>query len=198
MTASDAFAVKPTLVGQRVVLRPFRPDDVEAMGAVLADPDVLRLTGSVTTTAEIEAAVPELDDRTRRWYSSRAAQADRLDLAIVDRASGRCVGEVVLNELRPEQDACNLRILVGPEGRDRGLGSEAVRLVLDHAFATTDLHRISLDVQADNVRARRAYAGAGFRVEGLLRDEHTFDGVRSDTVLMAVLRTDREAAAAEG
>jgi len=198
VTASDAFAVKPTLVGQRVVLRPFRPDDVEAMGAVLADPDVLRLTGSVTTTAEIEAAVPELDDRTRRWYSSRAAQADRLDLAIVDRASGRCVGEVVLNELRPEQDACNLRILVGPEGRDRGLGSEAVRLVLDHAFATTDLHRISLDVQADNVRARRAYAGAGFRVEGLLRDEHTFDGVRSDTVLMAVLRTDREAAAAEG
>ena len=195
MTASDAFAVKPTLVGQRVVLRPFRPDDVEAMGAVLADPDVLRLTGSVTTTAEIEAAVPALDDRTRRWYSSRAAQADRLDLAIVDRASGRCVGEVVLNELRPEQDACNLRILVGPEGRDRGLGSEAVRLVLDHAFATTDLHRISLDVQADNVRARRAYAGAGFRVEGLLRDEHTFDGVRSDTVLMAVLRTDREAAA---
>jgi RimJ/RimL family protein N-acetyltransferase len=198
VTASDAFAVKPTLVGQRVVLRPFRPDDVEAMGAVLADPDVLRLTGSVTTTAEIEAAVPELDDRTRRWYSSRAAQADRLDLAIVDRASGRCVGEVVLNELRPEQDACNLRILVGPEGRDRGLGSEAVRLVLDHAFATTDLHRISLDVQADNVRARRAYAGAGFRVEGLLRDEHTFDGVRSDTVLMAVLRTDRESAAAEG
>lgn len=193
MTATAAFAVKPTLVGERVVLRPFRPDDIEAMGAVLADPEVLRLTGSVTTTAEIEAAVPQLDDRTRTWYSSRAAQADRLDLAIVDRASGRCVGEIVLNELRPEQDACNLRILVGPEGRGRRLGSEAVRLVIDHAFATTDLHRISLDVQADNVRARRAYAGAGFRVEGLLRDEHTFDGVRSDTVLMAVLRTDREA-----
>lgn len=195
MTATDAFAVKPTLVGDRVVLRPFRPDDVDAMGPVLADPEVLRLTGSATTTAQVEAADAELDERTRRWYASRAAQADRLDLAIVDRSSGRCVGEVVLNELRPEQDACNLRILVGPDGRGRGLGSEAVRLVVDHAFATTDLHRISLDVQADNVRARRAYAGAGFQVEGLLRDEHVFDGVRSDTVLMAVLRTDREAAA---
>lgn len=195
MTATDAFAVKPTLVGRSVVLRPFRPDDIDAMGPVLADPDVLRLTGSVTTTAEVAQADPELDDRTRQWYSSRAAQADRLDLAIIDRASGRCVGEVVLNELRPEQDACNLRILVGPEGRGRGLGTEAVRLVLDHAFATTDLHRISLDVQADNVRARRSYASAGFAVEGLLRDEHVFDGVRSDTVLMAVLRTDREVAA---
>ncbi len=46
MTATDAFAGKPTLVGDRVVLRPFRPDDVDAMGSVLADPEVLRLTGS--------------------------------------------------------------------------------------------------------------------------------------------------------
>lgn len=146
MTSPDAFAAKPTLVGERVLLRPFRPDDVAALGPILADPDVLRLTGSVATTEQVEAASPELDERTRAWYASRSAQADRLDLAIVDRASGQCVGEVVLNELRAAEDACNLRILVGPQGRGRGLGTEAVRLVVDHAFTTTDLHRISLDV----------------------------------------------------
>ncbi|PWD52356.1 GNAT family N-acetyltransferase [Serinibacter arcticus] len=162
------------------------------MGPILADPEVLRLTGSVSTTAEVEAATPELDQRTRTWYATRNEQTDRLDLAVVDRATGRCVGEVVLNEYRPEDDACNFRILVGPDGRDRGLGTEAARLVINHAFATTTLNRISLDVQADNPRARRSYEKVGFVVEGVLREEITFDGVRGDNVIMAVLRSDWE------
>lgn len=36
--------------------------------------------------------------RFRDWYSTRNQQPDRLDLAVVDKASGQCVGEVVLNE----------------------------------------------------------------------------------------------------
>ena len=82
----------------------------------------------------------------------------------------------VLFELRPENDACNFRILIGPEGRGRGLGTEAAALVVEHAFATTDLHRISLDVQAGNPRARRSYEKVGFVVEGVLRQDTTFDG----------------------
>lgn len=187
------FEDKPTLRGERVLLRPFTAADADVMGVVLADPDVLRLTGSVSTSAEIAAATPEPDERTREWYATRATQADRLDLAIVDTGTGEVVGEMVLNDLEPDVDACNLRILVGPAGRGRGLGTEAVRLVLDHAFTTTDLHRISLDVQADNPRAIRAYEKAGFVVEGRLRDAVVFDGVRSDDVLMAILRPAWEA-----
>lgn len=190
MTDPRVFAVKPQLRGERVLLRPFTDEDIAAMGPILADPDVMRLTGSVATSAEIEAASPELDRRTSQWYSTRIDQADRLDLAIVDVESGRCVGEVVLNDLEPADDACNFRILVGPQGRGRGLGSEATRLVIDHAFLTTDLNRISLDVQADNPRARRSYEKVGFVVEGVLREAVTFDGVRGDNVLMAILRSD--------
>jgi len=184
------FARKPTLVGDRVLLRPFTPSDVDAMGPVLADPDVLRLTGSAHSTAEVEAAVPVLDEATRAWYATREAQPDRLDLALVDRAADRCVGEVVLNDWSPADQSCGFRILVGPEGRDRGLGSEATRLVLEHAFAVTDLHRIELEVYAFNPRAQHVYARAGFRVEGRRRDAFVFDGERVDALLMAVLRTE--------
>ena len=55
------WADEPTIVGERVVLRPFTTADVEAMGPVLADLDVLRLTGSVHTTARARAASPVLD-----------------------------------------------------------------------------------------------------------------------------------------
>ncbi|GGM00922.1 GNAT family N-acetyltransferase [Nakamurella endophytica] len=186
------FADKPTLQGSRVLLRPFRPSDVDAMGPVLADPDVLRLTGSVHSTDEALGRPAELDLRTRRWYETRAEQTDRLDLAVVDRERDRCVGEVVLNEWDAANLSCNFRILLGLEGRDRGLGTEAIRMLLDHAFAATPVHRIGLEVLDVNPRARHVYQRCGFREEGRLRAAFRFDGQWVDSVLMSVLREDRE------
>ena len=194
MAGPVLFPRKPTLVGERVLLRPFTAADVDAMGPVLADPEVLRLTGPASSTAGVAGAVPVLDDRTREWYATREAQPDRLDLALVDRAADRCVGEVVLNSWSPEDQTCGFRILVGPQGRDRGLGSEATRLVVAHAFATTDLHRIELEVFAFNPRAQHVYERAGFRVEGRRREAFVFDGERVDSVLMAVLRPEHPVA----
>ena len=182
------FAVKPTLTGQRVLLRPFTEADIAAMGPVLADPEVNRLTGSVHTTAEATSREPVLSERELEWYRTRVDQADRLDLAIVDRTTDTCVGEVVLNSYEAVNQSCGFRILLGPQGRDRGFGSEATRLVLDHAFWTTDLHRIELEVYAFNPRAVHVYRKVGFVYEGTRRHALRFDGERVDAIGMAVLR----------
>ncbi|WP_305788936.1 GNAT family N-acetyltransferase [Symbioplanes lichenis] len=175
-------AIKPTLNGLRVSLRPFAPGDHPAIVRALQDPEVVRLTGS---------PVAEFDEhRLRDWYSTRHEQDDRLDLAVVDRATGAWVGEVVLNELDRPNQSCNFRILIGPDGRDRGLGTEAVRLLLAYAFQHLGLHRISLWVYAFNPRARHVYEKAGFVAEGTLRDAlRTPDG-RVDATVMAVLAPD--------
>ncbi|WP_394162213.1 GNAT family N-acetyltransferase [Galactobacter valiniphilus] len=186
---ADALAAKPTLRGKRVLLRPFTEEDIAAMGPILADPEVQILTGSVGSTEEAAAASPELDERTLQWYRSRAEQADRLDLAVIDAETGRCVGEVVLNELSVEDRSCNFRILIGPEGRGRGLGTEATRLTVEHGLAA-GLHRISLTVFTFNPRARRAYEKAGFVYEGTRRDVMEFDGAWLSEDLMSVLSTD--------
>lgn len=162
------------------------------MGPVLADPDVIRLTGSAHTTAEVAeiAARTTLDDRTRTWYATRADQPDRLDLALVDRATDACVGEAVINEWSPEDRSANLRILIGPAGRDRGLGSEAVRMLVDHAFAATDLERISLEVMAFNPAPAASTSARASWKEGRLRGAFRFDGEPVDVIVMALLRSD--------
>ncbi|MPY61426.1 GNAT family N-acetyltransferase [Streptomyces spongiae] len=173
------FSVKPVLTGERALLRPFTEEDVPVMARILADPEVIRLTGSP----------PEEfgEERLRSWYGSRGEQADRLDLGIADRASGELVGEAVLNEWDRHNRNCSFRILIGPGGRDRGLGTEAVRLVLGHAFERLGLHRVSLWVFTHNPRARRAYEKAGFVAEGVERQSLWQDGEWIDAVRMAVL-----------
>ena len=47
MTESPDFAVKPTLVGDSTVLRPFAEADLPAIREALLDPEARILTGSV-------------------------------------------------------------------------------------------------------------------------------------------------------
>ncbi|GAA2707633.1 GNAT family N-acetyltransferase [Micromonospora olivasterospora] len=172
-------ATKPTLVGERVALRPFTDDDLAGLFAALADPEVCRLTGSPPE--------PFDEARLRDWYGSRNTQADRLDLAVVDRARGGCVGEVVLNEWDAPNRSCNVRTLIGPAGRDRGLGTEAVRLVVGYGFERLGLHRISLEVFAINPRARRVYEKVGFVAEGVLRQVLRDGDDWVDATVMSIL-----------
>ncbi|MET9023494.1 GNAT family protein [Actinopolymorpha sp. NPDC004070] len=98
----------------------------------------------------------------RSAVHSRNEQPDRLDLAVVDQYNGACVGEVVLNEWDEPNRGCNLRIALVAAGQGRGLGTEAVRLMVAHGFEQLGLHRISLNVYDFNPRARRAYEKVGF------------------------------------
>jgi RimJ/RimL family protein N-acetyltransferase len=182
---SPDLAVKPTLRGRLVTLRPFREGDVEVMARVLSDPEVRRLTGSVETTAEAERP-QQVDDRLRDWYATRNDQVDRLDLAIDDAATGRLVGEVVLNEVDLDALTCNLRVLVGPEGRDRGLGTEAVTMATAYGLEVLGLRRITLEVFEFNPRGRRVYEKVGYSVTGVRAGALVFDGVAVGAVDMAV------------
>ncbi|MEU7070680.1 GNAT family protein [Streptomyces narbonensis] len=183
------FSHKPTLTGDLVVLRPLTEDDVPALLPLFEDAEVSRLTGNHTRFDE--AAL-------RKWYGSRSAQDDRLDLAVVERATGRVVGEVVLNEWDEQNASCSFRTVFVPDAVGRGLGTEATRLIVGHGFEALGLYRIHLEVYAFNPRARRAYEKAGFRAEGVLRGALLWEGERVDATVMSVLAPEWAAGQAVG
>jgi RimJ/RimL family protein N-acetyltransferase len=178
-----SFAEKPTLVGALVLLRPVTVEDVPGLIELLGDAESKRLTG---THADFDPGVAE------NWYATRADHDDRLDLAIIERASGTYVGEVVLNELDPDNRSCGFRIcLIGPRAFGRGYGTEAARLVLAHAFDTVGLNRVELEVYDFNPRARHVYEKIGFVHEGTKRQALLWDGAWVDAHLMAMVASDR-------
>ncbi|MDQ1644055.1 MAG: hypothetical protein QOJ50_239 [Cryptosporangiaceae bacterium] len=141
------FSDKPTLHGERIVLRPVAESDAEGLADLVADPEGRRLTGEYA-------------------------------------------GEIVLNKLDRPNRSCALRIALRRDYRDRGLGGEAVRLVLAHAFGTVGLHRVELEVYAFNARAQAVYERAGFVREGVRRDALYWDGEYTDAITMAILAPD--------
>jgi RimJ/RimL family protein N-acetyltransferase len=173
-------AEKPTLTGTLVLLRPVRVEDAAGLGAT--SEESLRFTGT-----QHRASPGELEN----WYATRADCDDRLDLSIVERATGEWVGEAVLNELRPDDRSCNFRILLAhPSHFDRGLGTEAATLLLAHAFESVGLHRVELEVLAFNPRARHVYERLGFVHEGTKRESLLLDGEYVDAHTMAMLASE--------
>jgi RimJ/RimL family protein N-acetyltransferase len=178
------FATKPTLRGQRVTLRPLGVHDVDVMAQILSDPQVRLLTGSVESSEEAAQPHP-VDDVLVSWYATRGAQVDRLDLGIED-ASGELVGEIVLNDVDLDAMTCNLRVLIGPAGRDRGLGTEAVGLVTAYGIEVLGLQRITLEVFEFNPRGRRVYEKVGYVETGRREDALVVDGVGIAAIDMAL------------
>ena len=172
------FATKPTIDGDLVRLVPLETRHLDELWPAYEDAELARLTGSTGTFTR---------DETERIIAGRRYAPDRLDLAVIERATGRCVGEVVLNEWDEHNRSCNFRTLFVASGRDRGFGTEAIRLMLEHAFNTLALHRISLGVFAFNARARRVYEKLGFVEEGVLRETLNWDGEWHDEIIMSIL-----------
>ncbi|MGS0686940.1 GNAT family N-acetyltransferase [Nakamurella sp. GG22] len=180
MTPAVTFSQKPILTGQRVLLRPLGPQDVDDVMVGLTDPDMIRLTGTHTVFSR---------EQIEQYCRTRADHDDRLDYAVLDLDTGSFLGELAITELDPDNLSCGFRIALRTSVAGRGFGTDATRLILDHVFSL-GIHRVELEVYSFNPRARRVYEKVGFIREGTLRQALRWEGRWIDADVMAVLATD--------
>lgn len=173
-----------TLAGELVVLRPLRPEDSDALWELVTDPEGRRLTGDRT-------------EPDRAWVDARCAgdvPDDALALAVCTHLQDELLGELRLDGIDRVDRHASFRMSMRAGHRGRGLGSEAIGLALDHAFAPEpeglDLHRVDLRVLGLNQRARMLYESHGFVEEGRLREVHRDGDFWTDVIVMAVLEDD--------
>ncbi|MFD1453116.1 GNAT family N-acetyltransferase [Oceanobacillus sojae] len=82
----------------------------------------------------------------------------------------------------------NFRILMGPKGRNRGLGTEATQLIIDYVFKNTTLNQLTLSVLDFNPRARHVYEKVGFVKDNIDEKEVEFEGRWIDSINMKLPR----------
>ncbi len=169
--------------GSRVVLRRHVPENLTAFRRWYADPEIARL-------ARYQEA-PMRPDEIERFFAARVVGPDALSMAIHERATDRLVGTCAFSQLDGDNGSALYHITIGEKDAwSQGYGSEATRLMLDHAFGVLGLHRIALFVFEFNERAIRAYRRCGFVVEGRSRESIYRDGRWWDELAMSVLVAD--------
>ena len=170
--------------GSLVLLRPLERADLnEQYLGWLNDPEVTRYTetGTFPTTAE------DLEN----FYRSVTGSKNDVIFAIVDKKSGRHVGNVKLGPIHWLHRSAILGILIGEkEFWGKGIGLEATRLVVEYGFNRLNLHRIELGVFAEHKAAVRCYEKAGFKIEGHMRQDLFHDGEYKDRIWMGLLRSE--------
>lgn len=168
------------LQGRRVLLRRHRPSDLVAVVRWYRDADLARLTRYQSQ--------PMTEEEIERFFRSRLLADDALAYAIEELPGGRMVGFTTFSSLDPENHSVLFHITIGErDAWNRGFGTEATLLMLEHAFGRLGLHRVGLSVFSFNGRAIRAYEKAGFRIEGRVRDAILRDGRYWDEVQMGIL-----------
>ncbi|MFJ9055865.1 MULTISPECIES: GNAT family protein [unclassified Streptomyces] len=164
-----------------VWLRPVRAADAPAVARAGDDPEVARWTPFPSPFTAGHAA---------DWMAAQDA-AGTVDLIVTDRADGtRVLGWVGLHDLDLPQRRAELGIWLAADARGRGVGRRAMALLTGWGFRELGLLRIAALCLSGNTRGRRAMEAAGFVPEGVLRAYEDVKGVRHDTAILGMVRTD--------
>ena len=71
---------------------------------------------------------------------------------------------------------------------NRGLGTEALRIWIDHLFAISDKHKLCLETWSFNPRMIRSAEKAGFALEGRQREMRLWQDEWIDFISLGILR----------
>jgi len=171
------------LEGEKVRLRPVEEHDLPRFVEWLADAELRRWLANIESPPTLEE---EYD-----WWHDKRSDPNSVMWAI-DTLDGSLVGSTELR-LTLRADRAEMGIAIHDKTRwSEGLGTDAVRLVVDYAFEELNLNRVELTTDEDNVRALRCYEKVGFVREGLLRQHRLVDGRFGNTVVMSILRDEWE------
>jgi UDP-4-amino-4,6-dideoxy-N-acetyl-beta-L-altrosamine N-acetyltransferase len=170
----------PFLIGDLVYLRPLERDDAAQVAPWVNDPE-LRRTLQTNRPMNVQNEI-EFIDRTRN------SEHD-LVLGIALKQNDRLIGLTGFHEIDFRNRHCLFGISIGDkELQGQGHGTAVTRLLVGHAFETMNLNRVQLLVYEYNEPAIKAYTRAGFKKEGVLRQENFREGRYWDTWVMAILR----------
>jgi len=144
----------PIVETERLLLREFVPEDVDALAAVLSDPEAMRHYPAALDRAGVAAWI----ERSRRRY----AEAGYGLWAMVLKPSGEVVGDCGLTRQTVDgPDEIEIGYHVRRDLWGRGYAPEAARACRDYGFARLGAERLISLIRPENLASRRVAEKSG-------------------------------------
>lgn len=169
----------------RLTLRAHEGGDAGWLHRIYSRPDVARYL----------LDDPWSEEDAARHVSERLPKTD-LDgdsgaLALVVEYRGAPIGDVLLWLTDKERRVAEIGWVLDPTRGGRGFAREAVAEVLRIAFERYRLHRVTAQMDARNAASAKLAAAVGMCQEAHLRQDWWNKGEWTDTLVFAMLRSDR-------
>ena len=173
----------PLLKTERLILRRLAPEDDADVFAIYSNPEVTRFCDVVNLAnlsqarAVIQAFQAEFErDSGVRW-------------AITERGGSRLIGRCGVGWYRHNFSAL-LGYDLNQDYWNRGIMTEAVRVVVAYTFDHAEMNRITATTVVDNPASMQVLRHIGFQEEGILRDWGFWIGEFKDLRCFSRLRKD--------
>jgi RimJ/RimL family protein N-acetyltransferase len=172
------------LIGAKVTIGPFVPEDYRSMYCWANDIAAARLDGAFRPVNLIDIV---------RQFENAGKDQSRVMFAIRRRGETAIIGYLYIQNISSVHRSADIGIRIGEEkNRGHGYGKEALTMALDYCWRHLNLNRIGLIAFRNNERAISVYKAAGFRIEGRLKKLFFIDGAWVDVLLMATFRPARK------
>lgn len=124
------------------------------------------------------------------WYENYMNnRANAVRCAITAADNDEILGLISLVSINYINQSAELHIMIGDEKNcGKGIGTFAVKEMLNHAFNNMNLRRVELSLLEDNDRARHLYEKSGFVYEGRKRKAKFRNGKFIDMLIYSILR----------
>jgi RimJ/RimL family protein N-acetyltransferase len=174
----------PTLTSARLVLRPLRASDGEALFAVFSDPVAMRWWSSPPHGS------PHMTEEMVELAAQSFRAGDGIEWAITLGRDERAVGKIAHWRWQRAHSRSEVGFILRRDLWRQGLATEALATVVEWGFRRLELHSVEAQLDIDNVASLRTLERVGFRREGRLRQAY-FDGRQfRDTLVYGLLRED--------
>lgn len=127
-------------------------------------------------------------EKGEEWYEEMKDQGDRriFTLHLKERDGGP-IGYCGLYDIDHRHKRASIQVIIGEkEYQNRGLGTEATRLLLDYGFSALGLESVNLSLMDANERAKQVPKKLGFREAGRVRDFWQIGGNFHDKIIMDI------------
>lgn len=168
------------IIGQRVYLSPLDISDLDIYLVWLNDID---------TYVYLDASTQIITSETEKLFLNNAQKNGDQFFAIRLKDEDILIGICGLANIDHINRKAELsRLFIGDKAYlSRGLGSEAIVLLLDYGFRILNLNNISVLCCSYNHRAYKSYTKCGFKTAGSLRQARIINGVKYDEIILDIL-----------
>jgi len=172
----------PTITCERVLLRPLRTSDVEAIFTIFSNPKVMRYWST-----------PPLPDRNAAEMLTQEIIRDvelgaMMKWGVARLSDDTVIATVTLFHVDLEQGRAELGYAMAQESWGQGYMAEALRSLVDYTFNTLNLRRLEADVDPRNGASIRTLERLGFQREGFLRERWHVAGEIQDALFYGLLK----------